>query len=235
MKTKLNIPSEPPQIVAREELEYRFNQVNTFIERFLSNHDRIARLQELNRGTMLVDLKDGNALKVFVTNTYYFTDYTLDRVLEVDPAINAIICSSPAGQYSESAKTCCIEKGIGLFMLGEFMGAIRHNGENYLNFLLRADSEARSVGLKRILKNIQPPARICVYAFGSFLRRRVYRDVDLLIVYEGVANIAAVKNFESLLFSEVQKQFGQPDITVASTEEFSNLKLKYNNLTQVYP
>jgi len=57
---------------------------------------------------------------------------TLERILEVDPVVDAIICSCPSGCYSHSAKHLCM--GIGLFMLGEFMGAIRHSGEQYLNF-----------------------------------------------------------------------------------------------------
>jgi hypothetical protein len=97
---------------------------------------------------MLLELRDVRTLKVFVTNTYYFTDYTLDRVFEVDPAVDAMICFSPAGQYSDWAKQQCIERGLGLLMLGEFMGAVHHDGDKYLNFLLRADRGLRTNEIK---------------------------------------------------------------------------------------
>jgi hypothetical protein len=235
VKTKLGIESPPPETVAEEELEFRYNTVRTFIERFLANHSAIAELQELNRGTMLVQLRDGRTLKVFVTNTYYFTDYTLDRVLEVDPAVDAIICSSPAGQYSESAKRECIDRGIGLFMLGEFMGAILKSGDQYLNFLLKADREYRTVGLKRVCQEAGPPERVRVFVFGSFIRRKLYRDVDLMIVHEEPADISKLKLFESELERQTRKRFGVPDITVTSAREFATLKLKYDNLAEVYP
>ncbi len=235
VKTRLGIDSPPPQIVAREELEFRYNTVKKFVEEFLSGHRAIASLQELNRGTMLVELRDGRQLKVFVTNTYYFTDYTLDRVLEVDPAVNAIICSSPAGQYSDSAKDLCIERGIGLFMLREFMGAIHQSGEQYLNFLLRADCEQRTSNLKRLSQKASPPQRTRVFAFGSFIRRKQFQDVDIMIVYEEPADSAKLKLFESELERSVRKQLGEPDITVASAREFTGLRLQYDNLTQVYP
>lgn len=235
VKTRLGITSPPPKVVAQEELEFRYNTVKTFVERFLSDHSAIASLQELNRGAMLVELRDGRTLKVFVTNTYYFTDYTLERVLEVDPAVNAIICSSPAGQYSDSAKVQCIERGIGLFMLGEFMGAIHQSGDQYLNFLLRADREQRASRLKRLSQEAAPSPRTRVFAFGSFMRRKHYQDVDIMIVYEEPADTAKLNLFETELERLIRKQFGEPDISVASAREFATLRFKYDNLSQVYP
>jgi predicted nucleotidyltransferase len=235
VKTKLGINVTPPEVVEREELEFRHNQVKTYIERFLYDHTYIANLQELNRSTMLIELVNGKQLKVFVTNTYYFTDYTLDRVLEVDPAVDAIICSCPVIQYSNSAKQICIENGIGLFMLGEFMGAIRYSGEQFLNYLLRSEREDRISKLKQLVKAELPSNRIKVLAFGSFLRKKLYRDVDLLIVYEEPIDIKIVRQFDSLLADQVQKRLGDADITVTSEREFSTLKLKYNNLIQITP
>lgn len=235
IKTKLGIPSPAPEVVAQEELEYRHNQIKTYIDRFLSDHNNIKSLQELNRSTMLVQLVDGRALKVFVTNTYYFTDYTLDRVLEVDPAIDAIICSCPVIQYSPSAKRICIENGIGLFMLGEFMGAIRYSGEQFLNYLLRSERDDRLNDINRLAKNLSPPRGVSVHAFGSFLRRKLYDDIDLLVVYNEPADSEAIKQFVSRLAAETKKQLGEPDIAVSSEREFATLKLKHNNLAKAYP
>jgi hypothetical protein len=235
VKTRLGIASKAPDLVAQEELEYRHNQIKTFIERFLADHSSIAQLQELNRSTMLVELKNGKTLKVFVTNTYYFSEYTLDRVFEVDPAVDAIICSSPAGQYSSSAKRQCIEHGIGLFMLGEFMGAIRHSDEHYLNFLLRTEQEDRLNSLKEACRAVAPPAALTVYALGSVLRRKLFRDVDLMLVYQESSNTNEVQHFESRLIDEVRRRLGEPHTTVISAREFTGLRLTYDNLTQVYP
>jgi hypothetical protein len=235
VKTKLGIPSRPPELRAKEELEFRSSQIRTYIDRFLSSHSDIGGLQELNRGTMLVELRNGKSLKVFVTNTYYFTEYTLERVLEVDPAVDAIICSCPAGGYSESAKRQCIETDIGLFMLGEFMGAIRHRGEQYLNFLLRSEKVGRVSCLKRLTEDSSPPPGVTVYAFGSHLRRKLYRDVDMFIVYKEPTSSQPIKVFESTLAATIGKRVGKPDITVASQREFAEVRFKHDNLTQVFP
>lgn len=234
VKSRLGIEVQPPEAL-EEELEFRYNTIRTFIERFLSSHNAIAALQELNRGTMVVQLVDGRALKVFVTNTYYFTDYTLDRVLEVDPAVDAIICSSPAARYSDSAKRQCIECGLGLFMLGEFMGAIHFEGDQYLNFLLRSDRDARQHRLKDLSKEAAAPPGVRVYTFGSFLRRKLHEDIDLMVVYEEPEVGSKIKAFESRLELLVRKQLGEPDISVTSAREFTTLRLRHDNLTQVYP
>lgn len=235
VKSRLGVEVQHPEIVEQQELEFRYNTVKTFVERFLSGHNAITALQELNRGTMIVTLRDGRELKVFVTNTYYFTDYTFERVLEVDPAVDTIICSSPAARYSDSAKRHCIERGIGLFMLGEFMGAINFQGEQYLNFLLRADREVRELCLKDLSKQAHPPSGLSVHAFGSFLRRRVHEDIDLMLVYEEPTDQSAIEVFEARLNKLVLKRLGQPDISVASAREFAALKFRHDNLTRVYP
>ncbi|MBI1325582.1 nucleotidyltransferase domain-containing protein [bacterium] len=235
IKTRLGIDAPAPEVAAQEELEFRYDTVKTFIERFLSAHRAITNLQELNRGTMLVELRDGRTLKVFVTNTYYFTDYTLDRVLEVDPGVDAIICSSPAGQYSDSTKQQCIERGIGLFMLGEFMGAIHHTGDQYLNFLLKADRDSRLLGIKGIVQESLPPSGVRVFLFGSFIRRKVYGDIDVLIVHDAPTAAVRIKQFESTLEQKIRKQFGEPHTSFASEREFAALRLEHDNLTQVYP
>lgn len=184
---------------------------------------------------MIVDLIDGRSLKVFVTNTYYFTDYTFDRVISIDPAVDAIICSCPAGMYSDSAKALCIENGIGLFMLNEFMGAIRKHGEDYLNYLTNADRDYRARGIGGLVKDLKPSNGISVYTFGSYLRRKIYSDIDLMLVYTNSSKKAEVNILEKALSNELQRKGERADIVVASSTELPSLKLQHNNLTKAYP
>ncbi|MEE4180199.1 nucleotidyltransferase domain-containing protein [Pseudomonas viridiflava] len=235
VKTKLGIPVLSLDLIQNEELEYRRGQIETYINRFLNDHGSIARLRGLNRATMVVDLNDGRSLRVFVTNTYHFTNHTLDRVLEIDPSVNAIICSCPAGQYVESAKAECIQQGIGLFMLAEFMGAIRLEGEAYLNFLVRADKEQRVRDLGRLIAELRPAPRVSVYAFGSYLRRKVYNDIDLIIIYRDAASRVGAGLLEGELIRKLQTEGESADITVASATEYAALTFDQDNRTKVFP
>jgi predicted nucleotidyltransferase len=120
-------------------------------------------------------------------------------------------------------------------MLGEFMGAINFKGEQYLNFLLRADRELREFQLKNLSRQAKPLPGVRVYAFGSFLRRRLHADIDLMIVYEEPADRSELEVFEARLQQFVRKRLGQPDVSIASAREFAALRLQHDNLTKVYP
>jgi predicted nucleotidyltransferase len=235
VKTKLGIQVTSLEQRVDEELEYRNGQIRTFIDRFLSGHEFIDQLQELNRATMLVDLRDGRSLKVFVTNTYCFTEYTFDKIMAIDPSINAIICSCPAGTYSDSAKKLCIENGIGLFMLGEFMGAIWKHGDDHLNYLLKSEREFRVGSIKRLVKDSKPTNGVSVYVFGSYLRRKIYSDIDLMLVYSNPAARSTIQTLESAIKENLERRGEFPDITVTSSTELASLKFEHNNLTPVYP
>lgn len=234
VKTKLGVQVPPLEIRKEEELEFRRNQVSTFIDRFLANHDFISEMEELNKATMSITLKDGRELRVFVTNTYFFTEYTFEKVMAVDPQVEAIICSCPAGQYSEGAKQLCIENGIGLFMFKEFMGALRHNGDRFLNFLLRDEREIRINSFKRPLERTKLPKGLKVYLFGSYMRNKLYQDIDAAIVYSNDTARNSVDEVSEVLKKELREQSHKLDITVCSSEEFSALKLDHDNLTKVY-
>ncbi len=234
VKTKLGVSVPPLKVREKEELEFRRNQVSTFIDRFLANHDFVVEMEELNRATMYITLKDGRDLRVFVTHTYYFTEYTLEKVIAVDPQVEAIICSCPSGQYSESAKQLCIENGIGLFMLKEFMGALRYKGDRFLNFLLRDERKNRINSFKNLLERATLPKGLKVYLFGSYLRTKLYKDIDAVIVYSDDRTKNSVDMVSKVLKKELKEQSHKLDLTICSSTEFLSLNLDYDNLTRVY-
>jgi len=234
VKTKLGVEMPPLEVRRDEGLAFRTNQISTFIERFLANHDFVTEMEEFNIATMSITLRDGKTLRVFVTNTYVFTEYTLNKVLAIDPHIEVIICSCPAGGYDEAAKQLCIEQGIGLFMLGEFMGAVRKTGEEFLNYLLRSDRNSRVESFKKPLCDADFPRGLRVYLFGSFLRRKIYRDIDALVVYSGDRAKEAVERLAEVLKMTAAKKLSRLDLTVCSAREFASLRLKHDNLTEIY-
>ncbi|WP_256679920.1 nucleotidyltransferase domain-containing protein [Pseudomonas sp. Q1] len=235
IKTRLGIPVPSLEQVDKEELEFRHGQVRALIDKFLSSHKFINNLEELNKSTMIVDLQDGRSLKVFVTHTYYFTEYTLDRVVEVDPAIDAILCSCPYSSYTNSAKRLCIERGVGLFKLAEFMGAVRLTGEKYLNYLTNSDRENRITRVRRAIVNLKPAPGLAFYLFGSHLRRKLNGDIDLMIVYSHPSAKAAISALKVGLQESYEFREETLDIVILSKAEYANLKLDHDNRTLVFP
>jgi len=235
VKTKIGINVPPLEVRTDEELEFRTNQIANYINRFLANHSFIEHMEEINVATLLVKLADGRTLRVFVTNTYFFTEYTFDKVIAVDPEVDAIICSCPAGTYSGGAKWLCIENDIGLFMLNEFMGAVRKTGEDFVNYLLRSEKEARIQSVKNALKKAILPHGLSFYLFGSYIRRSMYRDIDIMAVYANPLAKEDVVKAEEAIRNHLKGQSPIIDMTVCSSAEFATLKFQHDNLTKIFP
>lgn len=233
VKRALGLPIQKPEIRPQEEVEYRHNTISTFIERFLANHSFIKNMEQWNRAIFSVLLRDGRALKVFVTNTYYFTEYTFDKIMTIDPNIDAIICSSPYASYSIEAKERCISEGIGLFSLREFMGAIRKQGQDFINYLLKEERDERVQYFSSILGKTTLAHKYKFYLFGSFLRYKVFQDIDLILIYNGDYSAQDIESVIKEINSRCKQYKTVLDFTICSEKEFANLTLDHDNKIRV--
>lgn len=234
VKSKLGIQAKKPESREREEIDFRSRTIDDYINKFLANHSFIRSMKKWNICTFEVQLVDGRLLRVFVTNTYYFTEYTFEKIMIIDPNIDAIICSTPYSTYSEGAKRLCIENKVGLFMLGEFMAAIRYDGDRFLNYLPSREKRERIERFADDLKKSRLLQNWCnIYLFGSYLRNKVYDDIDIILVYK---NNMPISNVDALV-AEVKRIFhrfaSKLDFTICTESEFSKLTLKYDNTEKV--
>lgn len=234
VKTSLGICIEDRKKREQEELEYRQNTISSYINQYLLTHKHIVAMEKWNQAIFLVVLCDGRTLRVFVTNTYHFTEYTLEKVLAVDPSVDAIICSNPYSTYSESAKRQCIQESIGLFMLKEFMGAIRMDGDKFLNYLVNSERDERIQDFSSRLHKNPMLVGICkIYLFGSFLRQKVYDDIDVIVVPKQHYSADTVDNVIRKIIDCLGDYPSKLDFTVCSEEEFSKLGLTHDNRVRV--
>lgn len=155
VKERLGIIASDTDKRAQEEVEYRAHEVERLIQRFFSDHSAITKIDQWNKAIFAVTLRDGRSLRVFVTNTYYFTSYSLDQVLSIDPAVDAIICASPYSRYSDDAKQQSIDRSVGLFDLREFMGAISVEESRFLNFLVSSERSDRIRSFKGRISELE--------------------------------------------------------------------------------
>ena len=220
---------------AEEELEYRYDTVQKFIHQFLSNHHKILTMEEISRAVFAIEHKKGYRLRVFVTNTYFFTEYTYDKVIIEDPNIHAIICSNPYSSYTKEAKQRALNNNIGLFKLKEFMGALNFQGEKFLNFLGSDDRADRiNYFVDRLQENELLYNKCNVYLFGSYLRKKIFNDIDLLLVYK---NEVTSKEVDSLI-EEIKRRLSdiasKLHFQCCSVQEFPRLEINYNNKQRVF-
>jgi predicted nucleotidyltransferase len=236
IKKSLGLPLESRERRPEEELEFRKATVSDYIEKFLANHSFIERMEKLNIAMFDVDLKDGRSLRVFATNTYFFTEYTFEQIMATDPGVDAIICSNPYGTYTAEAKVLCIDQKIGLFTLKTFMGAIRKNGDEFLNYLLQEEKSDRLSYLKSLIDKVSVPVGFQVYIFGSYLRRELYKDIDLILVYPVRAAeelISSIVESINQVFKEKSSQLDLLDITVCSEAEYKTMSFENDNRTKI--
>ncbi len=234
VKNKLGIQTQNLKVIEGEEIEYRRDTIYKYVKNFLANHSFIEKMEVWNVAIFEVFLKDKRKLKVFVTNTYYFTEYTFEKILFTDPNIDAIICSNPYSCYSESAKIQCIRSKIGLFKLREFMGAIPHKGERFLNYLLNEERDRR---IRRFYQDLRESKvinnKFQVYLFGSYLRYQIFDDIDIILVYPNKNEFNQIEFIKNEIIRCFQKYMIKLDFTVCSQDEFSKIKFINDNRVRI--
>ena len=113
------------------------------------------------------------------------------------------------------------------------MGAIRKDGEDFLNYLLREEQRFRITQLQSSLEKALIPCGFKVYVFGSYIRRELYKDVDLILVHPK----EATKELINSTINEIKKELPWKafiiDISVLSEEEYKHINLDYDNRTRV--
>lgn len=75
------------------------------------------------------------SVNVFMTNIYVVGEVETYEILSANPDVNSIVTMSAWNGYSHAAKTMCKARNVGLFKFGELLGAIYHDGQQFLDYL----------------------------------------------------------------------------------------------------
>lgn len=239
IKEKLGFSADHIPGRGQQNIESRDNTVSLYIDKFLANHSFINKMEKLNVYMFEVTLKDYRNLRVFATNTYFFTEHTFNQITAIDPAIDAIICSNPYASYTEDAKSLCIDQNIGLFSLKEFMGAIRKKGNEFLNYLLQENKNLRIQTFSALLQKASIHHDFEVYLCGSYLRYSLYKDIDIILVYSPGTSNQLVQSTKELIrkafnSSILSKKCMKLDYIVCSKNEYSSMVFQDDNRTRVH-
>lgn len=74
-------------------------------------------------------------VKVFMTNIYVVGEAEAYEILSANPDVSAIVTMSAWNGYSNAAKAMCKVRNVGLFKFKELLGAIYHEGQQFLDYL----------------------------------------------------------------------------------------------------
>lgn len=113
------------------------------------------------------------------------------------------------------------------------MGAIRKNGDEFLNYLLQEERSSRLSYLKSLLDKASVPVGFRVYIFGSYLRREIYKDIDLILVYPVGSTKRLISSIVESINQALKEKLSQIDITVCSEAEYGAMSFENDNRTKI--
>lgn len=110
-----------------------------YFEENMKKHGSVLSMTPCGDGLYEIKRTKGDVLRVFICECYAFgvAEYmeTVERLGPVDVVvINSMWCG-----YTPEAKWYCRDSNVGLFKIGEFMGALRH--DHYWRYLTNDEEE----------------------------------------------------------------------------------------------
>jgi predicted nucleotidyltransferase len=119
-------------------------------------------------------------------------------------------------------------------VLREFMGAIWTRGDRFLNYLLNEDQNERIHYFSSRLKSNSLLNDKCeVYLFGSYLRHKIFDDIDIILVYGNGSSSHEIDTWKREIIQSIKTYSTKLDFTVCSKDEFSKMSLTHDNRVKV--
>jgi predicted nucleotidyltransferase len=113
------------------------------------------------------------------------------------------------------------------------MGAIHKDCDEFLNYLPQDERSSRLSFSKSMLSKASVSPRFQVYIFGSYLRRELYNDIDLIVVYTVGAEQELISSTLESISQVFEEQALQLDITVCSEKEYAAMSFEDDNRTRI--
>jgi hypothetical protein len=110
-----------------------------YFEGQMDRHGKVASLTAERNGIYQLTRTQGDTLRVFICECYAFGIAEYIETIEKLGRLDAVIINSAWCGYSPDAKRHCRDEGIGLFKIGEFMGALHR--DEYWAYLTDKEEE----------------------------------------------------------------------------------------------
>lgn len=110
-----------------------------YFERAMQQHRKVASLTAEGNGVYRLIRANGDTLRIFICECYAFGVAEYMETVGQLGNLHAVIINSAWCGYSPDAKRHCRDENVGLFRIGEFMGALHR--DDYWAYL--TDQEAK--------------------------------------------------------------------------------------------
>jgi hypothetical protein len=110
-----------------------------YFEEQMKWHNKVSSLSKNGDGTYNLKRTQGDTLRVFICECYAFGIAEYMETFQKLGKLDAVIINSAWCGYSYQAKEHCRKAQVGLFKVGEFMGAL--NIKDYWNYITPEEKE----------------------------------------------------------------------------------------------
>lgn len=96
----------------------------SFVERALGTHAKVASFKRLKDIMFDIELVNGQSIKMLLVNEYTLGLAAIHRALSEFPGIEYIVTCANWNGYTPEAKNYGSQNNLGIFVVGEFFGAL---------------------------------------------------------------------------------------------------------------
>lgn len=101
----------------------------------LEQHNRVSEVRMVCEASMELDRVAGlTSIRVAIEYEYEFSEESLVTAIDHHPDVDAILNSNPNGTPTSAALAHAQEACVGLFDLGQLMGALNYDGDSFLHY-----------------------------------------------------------------------------------------------------
>jgi hypothetical protein len=110
-----------------------------FFESRMKEHGNVATFTAKGSGIYELTRNTGNTIRIFICECYSFGVAEFLEVTDKIGVVDAIVINSMWCGYTHDAEKFCREQRVGLFKVGEFMGALGQ--ADFWNYVTPAERE----------------------------------------------------------------------------------------------
>lgn len=117
-----------------------------WLTKYLNGRPNVVGVDLVDDFRLTVRRSDQSEIRVFLTNAYELGEADVLEILAAAPETTCIVSTMEYNHYSSQAKARARSEQVGLFRAKEFLGAVYHDGEKFLDYLSPEQREAEASG-----------------------------------------------------------------------------------------
>lgn len=95
----------------------------------------VSDVEELDDFHYVVTKRSMSTIYIYLTNKYILSVTDVMEILQSSPKTTCIVSTMDYNQYTPDAKRYCRDRGVGLFKTVELLGAVFHDGADFLDYV----------------------------------------------------------------------------------------------------